>query len=307
MTELIIILKEIILPIFVMMLFGFFMQRKFELHVQTLAKINIYLLVPGFIFVNLYRTELSIELFIHILLFFILYIAILYVIAQLVGKLIGLRKGKKTTFTNSVMFFNSGNYGVPVNDLVFHSDPLAMSVQVIVLTLQNIFLFSYGIFSLASIKIGKMKAALGYFKMPVLYAMLAGVFLNMYHVPIPSFIWVPANYIADAMIAFALFTLGAQVAQIKFLSSLSTVYYSLFLRLISGPLIALAILLLFRVEGIVAQALLIGSAMPTSVNSAVIAQEYDNEPELAAQIVLFSTLLSAITVSITIYLARILF
>src|SRR5690625_5007330 len=169
MTEFFIIIKEIILRIFIIIMLGFAMQKKFALHVQTLAKINIYLLVPGFIFVKLYRTEISVQLFANILLFFILYCVILFIIAQLVGKLIGLRKGKKTTFTNSVMFFNSGNYGVPVNDLVFHSDPVAMSVQVIVLTLQNIFLFSYGIFSLASIKVGKLKAAFGYFKMPVLY------------------------------------------------------------------------------------------------------------------------------------------
>src|SRR5690625_6114903 len=101
-----------------------------------------------------------------------------------------------------------------------------------------------------------------YFKMPFLYEMLAGVFLNMFAVPIPSFIWVPANYIADAMIAFALFTLGAQVAQLKFLSSLATGYYSLFLRLISVPLIALVILLFFRVEVFVAQPLFIVSAIP---------------------------------------------
>ena len=126
-------------------------------------------------------------------------------------------------------------------------------------------------------------------------------------VTVPSFIWVPANYIADAMIALALLTLGAQVAQIKFAAGLSSVYYSLTLRLAVGPLIALAIILLFKVDGIVAQALLIGSAMPTSVNSAVIAQEYDNHPDLAAQIVLFSTLISAITVSLVIYLARFLF
>ena len=239
--------------------------------------------------------------------FFILYVVVLYIISHFVGKIIGLEKGERTTFSNSVMFFNSGNYGVPVNDLVFKSDPLAMSIQVIMLTLQNIFLFSYGIFSLQSIKIGKLKAALGYFKMPVLYAMLAGVLANIFNIPIPSFIWVPANYIADAMIALALFTLGAQVAQIKFISGLSSVYYSLTLRLVVGPIIALAIIFIFKVDGIVAQALLIGSAMPTSVNSAVIAQEYNNHPTLAAQIVLFSTLISAITVSMVIYLARYLF
>ena len=289
------------------MALGFVMQTKFDLNIQTLARLNIYFLVPGFIFVKLYSTHISFNLFGNILLFFILYVAILYVISHFIGKAIGLEKGEKTTFSNSTMFFNSGNYGVPVNDLVFKSDPLAMSIQVIMLTLQNIFLFSYGIFSLQSIKVGKLKAALGYFKMPVLYAMLAGVLLNVYNVPIPSFIWVPANYIADAMIALALFTLGAQVAKIKFSTGLTTVYYSLALRLAIGPLIALAIIYIFKVDGIVAQALLIGSAMPTSVNSAVIAEEYNNHPDLAAQIVLFSTLFSAITVTLVIYLARFLF
>ena len=225
--ELIVILKDIILPIFVIMALGYVMQKKFDLNIQTLARLNIYFLVPGFIFVKLYSTDISLSLFGNILLFFILYVVILFVISHFIGNAIGLEKGEKTTFSNSTMFFNSGNYGVPVNDLVFKSDPLAMSIQVIMLTLQNIFLFSYGIFSLNSIKVGKLKAALGYFKMPVLYAMLSGVLLNVYNVPIPSFIWVPANYIADALIGLALFTLGAQVAKIKFLTGLKTVYYSL--------------------------------------------------------------------------------
>lgn len=307
LLELGVILKEILLPIFVIMFLGYWMQKKFQLNVQTLARLNIYFLVPGFIFVKLYSTTISMGLFGNILGFFVLYVVVLYVISHFIGKMIRLEKGEKTTFSNSVMFFNSGNYGVPVNDLVFKSDPFAMSIQVIMLTLQNIFLFSYGIFSLQSVRVGKLQAALGYFKMPVLYAMLAGVSLNYFNVPIPSFIWVPANYIANAMIAMALFTLGAQVAQIKFTSTLSTLYYSLTLRLAIGPLIALAIIYIFKVDGITAQALFIGSAMPTSVNSAVIAQEYDNHPDLAAQIVLFSTLVSAVTVSVVIFMARLLF
>lgn len=307
MTEFFIILRDIILPIFIIMGIGFVMQRKFNLNIQTLAKINIYFLVPGFIFVRLYSTDISVNLLGTVFGFFVIYVILLFIVASIVGKLLRLEKGKNITFTNSAMFFNSGNYGVPVNDLVFRSDPFAMSIQVIMLTLQNIFLFSYGIFSLQSVKIGKLKAALSYFKMPVLYAMLSGLLLNIFAVPIPSFIWVPANYIANAMIAFALFTLGAQVAQLKIYSALSSVYYSLTIRLIIGPIIALGIIYLFRLEGVFAQALFIASAMPTSVNSAVIAQEYNNHPEFAAQIVLFSTLFSAITVSIVIYVARLLF
>lgn len=307
MTELVTIITEIILPIFVIMGIGFFMQRTFILNIKTLARMNIYFLVPGFIFVKLYTTTIAMDLFLNILGFFILYVLLLFIISHLIGRWIGLKTGEKTAFTNSVMFFNSGNYGVPVNDLVFRSDPLAMSIQVIILTLQNIFLFSYGIFSLQSVKLGKLKALIGYFKMPVLYAMLAGVLLNVFAVPLPNFIWIPANYIADAMIAFALFTLGAQVAELKISKGLVTVYYSLALRLVIGPVIALGIIFTFQLDGVIAQALFIGSAMPTSVNSSVIAQEYNNHPNLAAQIVLFSTLMSTITVALVIYTARLLF
>lgn len=307
MVELLIILKDIILPVFILIGIGFMIQRKIELDIQTLARLNIYFLVPGFIFVNLYKAEFSGTLFLRILLFFIALIFILFLLAALVARLVNFDPGRKVVFTNSIVFFNSGNYGVPVNDLVFKGDPFAMSIQVLILMFQNIFMFSYGIFSMQSMHIGKLRAALSYFKMPVLYAMLAGILLNVFNVPIPEFVWVPANYIANAMIAIALLTLGAQVSQIKFITGLRAVYISMMVRLLASPAVALLIIFLFRMDGIIAQALLISSAMPTSVNSAVIAQEYRNHPNFAAQIVLFSTLFSTLTVTIVIYLARLMF
>lgn len=307
MVEFFLILKDIILPIFVIMAIGYICQIKFNLNVQTLARLNIYFFVPGFIFVRLYETTLDGALFIKIISFIILYIFILYVVAYVVAKLMQLKKGEATIFSNSIMFFNSGNYGVPANDLVFKSDPFAASIQVIYLMFQNIFLFSYGIFSLQAANIGKVKALLAYFKMPVMYALVLGLVLGAYDVPIPEFIWVPANYIANGMIATALFTLGAQVANIKVISGMKIVYVSMFLRLIIGPFIALGMIYLFGLSGLTAQAILIASTMPTSVNSAVIAEEYKNHPDIAAQMVLFSTLFSSITVTFFIYLARVLF
>lgn len=307
MTELFFIVKDIILPVFMLLMIGFIIQRRLSLDVQTLARLNIYFLVPGFIFVRLYETAFNFSIFFQIFSFFVLFVIVLFIVAHMVGRILGLNQKRKTVFTNSIVFYNSGNYGVPVNDLVFKSDPFAMSVQVIILTMQNIFLFSYGIFSLRQADIGKVRALLGYFKMPVLYAMLAGIFLNIFAVPIPAFIWVPANYIANAMVAIALLTLGAQVAEIKISKQLTSVYVSATIRLIIAPLVALGMIYTFGLSGVLAQALLISSAMPTSVNSAVIAQEYNNHPQLAAQMVLFSTLMSTFTVTFIIYLSRLLF
>ncbi len=93
----------------------------------------------------------------------------------------------------------------------------------------------------------------------------------------------------------------------EFKKGLISVYVSVFIRLIGGPIVALMIITVFRLEGVMAQALFIASAMPTSVNSAVIAEEYKSHPDFAAQTVLFSTVASMLTVTVIIYLSRVLF
>ncbi|CAM3875458.1 AEC family transporter [Alkalicoccus chagannorensis] len=301
------ILRDIIVPVFILMTLGFVLQRKFTMDLGTLAKLNIYFFVPGFIFVTLYESDVSPALFGAVTGFFFLFVFLLFFVSAFTARLLGLETAKKTTFTNSALFFNSGNYGVPVNDLVFRGDPYAMSIQVVVLTLQNMFLFSYGILTMRAAGEGRLRALAGYLKMPVLYAMLLGIGMNLLELPVAHYVWVPVNYVADGMIAIALLTLGAQVARISWSTGLGTIYASLAVRLVVGPVLALGLILLFRLDGTTAQALLIASAMPTSVNSAVIAQEYNNHPDFAAKIVLFSTLCSAFTVTVVIYAARVLF
>lgn len=307
MAQFFTILLDIILPVFIIMVIGYICQKKFNLHIQTLARLNIYFLVPGFIFVRLYEADIQMNIFLQILSFILIHIVILYVIVKLIAKLLSLTTGRGAVFSNSVLFYNSGNYGVPVNDLVFKSDPFAMSIQVVFLMFQNIFIYTYGIFSLQSVQSGKLRALLGYFKMPVIYALLLGLLLGAFNVPLPGFVLVPAHYVANAMIGLALFMLGAQVANIKLTSGLKLVYVSLSLRLLISPVLALGMIYTAGLTGLVAQTILIATAMPTSVNSAVIAEEYENHPDVAAQIVLFSTLFSAFTVTLFIYLAQVLF
>jgi predicted permease len=74
-----------------------------------------------------------------------------------------------------------------------------------------------------------------------------------------------------------------------------------------APLIAVLLLKLFHFSGIAARTLLISTSMPTAVNTALIALEFNNEPQFASQAVLFSTLLSIATVSFSIYGSVILF
>jgi len=101
--------------------------------------------------------------------------------------------------------------------------------------------------------------------------------------------------------------LGAQLSNIKLNFFHRVITWALIGRLLIGPLLALAMIYLLNIDGIVAQSLFIASSFPTSRNTSTIAMEYQIEPELHAQIVLFSTLFSIVTVTVVIYLSYILF
>ncbi len=50
---------EVCLPIFVCVGAGWGLDRRFRFHLETLVKLNIYLMVPSFIFVHVVDTKLA--------------------------------------------------------------------------------------------------------------------------------------------------------------------------------------------------------------------------------------------------------
>lgn len=82
------------------------------------------------------------------------------------------------------------------------------------------------------------------------------------------------------------------------------VYISVAVRLTISPLLAYFIISFLDVDSISAQAMFITSALPSSVSSAIIAQEYNNEPSFAAQTVLASTMLSILTMTVVVFLSQ---
>jgi predicted permease len=307
MNILLMILQNIILPVFILIGVGVFLHRKFNFDLNTLSKINFYYLIPTVIFVKIYQSSFSIELLVNILTFLIIQTLLLYLISRLITKMFHFDSGLSASFTNSVILNNQGNFGLPVNALVFRNDPFTMSIQIMVMTFQNLLTFTFGLFSVGQDKHRGFSFLNGLVKMPVLHGLLFGLLLNVLDVAIPSFIWIPLENASQGFLSIALITLGAQVAYLNLGSNYLPIYLSSLSRLIISPIIALCIILGLGLDGLTAQALLIASAFPTSRNSALLALEYKNQPEFAAQAVLVSTLLSSLTVTVIVYIAQVLF
>lgn len=301
MEVLVLIVMNVILPVFTMIGVGVFLHRKFTLNMDTLSKLNHYFLLPAVSFVNIYQSSLQGSTLVQIMGFLLLQSASLIALSSGIARLASFEPRLSATFKNSVVLNNSGNFGLPVSQLVFHQNPYGASIQVIVTIFQNLLTYTYGLFNSVSTQANGKKMIAEFLKLPTLYTLILGLCLNSMSIQLPQFIWSPIQNASNAFIAIALITLGAQSAYLKITQFSLPLILSLVGRLVMSPMIALLILYCLRLEGTVAQALLIASSYPTSRNSALFALEYNNHPDYAAQVVLVSTLISSLTVTLVVY------
>jgi len=312
------ILTNNIIPIFILISLGYLLNRKFNLDIFTLSKLNFYVLVPAFIFSNLYTTNIPIQM-VKVFLFGIFIIVCNLFVSSLISRIKGYDTTMKSAFSNSIMFYNSGNVGLPLVTLVFSSYPyiidgqtpyldLAVTTQITILVVQNVTTNTLGFFNAGKANLHWKDSIRKILGMPVIYVIPVTLILKALPFDFTKTpVWLVLQYPRNALICVALLALGVQLSKTNLKLNNKDVYLAVGIRLLGGPLLALILIYLMRFDGVIAQTLLISSSVPTSVNSALIAVEYNNRPEFASQVVAATTLLSAFTLTAVIYTARILF
>lgn len=312
------ILGNNIIPIFSIIWLGYIISRKFNLSISTLSKLNFYLFVPGFIFYNLYTTNLSLDMA-KILFFCILYLIVNDVIARIISKIRKYDIAMTSAFKNSIMFNNTGNIGVSLVTLIFGNAPYiiegktpylneALTSQIMILVFMNITMNTIGFYNAGRANMNIKASIQQIFTMPSIYAIPLALLLKYFNIDIkPTPIWPTLEYVKDGLVPIALISLGVQLSKTKFDFKDFNVNIAVFTRLIIGPMIALLLIHILGFSGIIAQVLLISYSVPTAVNTALIAVECGNNQDFASQEVMISTILSGITLTSVIYMARILF
>lgn len=318
MTVFLHILGNNIIPIFIIIGLGYIISRKFNLNISTLSKLNFYLFVPGFIFYNLYTTKLSFDM-LKILFFCVLYLIVNDVIARIISKIRKYDVGMTSSFKNSIMFNNTGNIGVSLVTLIFGNAPYiigdqtpylseALTSQIMILVFMNITMNTIGFYNAGRAKMNIKESIKKIFSMPSIYAIPLALLLKYLNIDIkPTPIWPTLEYIKNGLVPIALISLGVQLSKTKFDFKDLDVNIAVFTRLAIGPMIALALIHILNFDGIIAQVLLISYSVPTAVNTALIAVECGDNQDFASQEVMISTILSGVTLTSIIYIARILF
>ncbi len=129
------------------------------------------------------------------------------------------------------------------------------------------------------------------FKIPLLYAVILGIGLNLLHVEINAAIAKPLEIVGSITIPLALLALGNKLTEVKVKKFLTGIGASLF-RIIGGFLTATLLVGIFSISGVSRNIILLQAAMPSAVMTLILCQKYRRDADAVASVVFISTLMS---------------
>ncbi len=287
------------------MFLGYLVAKNFKLDLASLSKLNFYIFIPVFMFYSLLifkpgAKEMADTVLFNFLLAFVTFLSMLALTRWL-----KFSPGLASASTLGVMIFNSANYGIPVVQLAFQGEGVA--IQVITITAMNVLTYTLGILIAGGWSEWR-KGMVIILKLPILYALAGALILRGLSWDLPYAVMTPLKWTSDGMLPIALLTLGAQLGQGGIsLKHPKEIWITVTARLLLCPLLAFSLIHLIGLEGMLARVLFVSSAFPTAVATVLFGIEYDKEPTFAADVVFLTTLLSAITVTGAISLSATLF
>jgi len=291
---------ERVLPILLLVALGYSFQRRMRIDASALNRVNLYLFVPALTLSRLAETPLSAQTIGVVAAATLLNALALWLLSRVIGRLMRLDSQNQATVTLGAVLGNSGNFGLPLIELVLGRQ--FVGYQALVLAFNNVLTFTVGTWLLARAKLPLAEATKRVLSMPLIYAVLLGIFLSATQTSLPKPLLTSLRYLGDGLIPVALVTLGVQLAEQAGLRDGAAISVAAVLRLIASPLSMVAIVHLLGVQPELGRVLILGASVPTAVNTALLAIEFQVNPSLASAIVLVTTVLCPLTVTITAFL-----
>lgn len=136
-------------------------------------------------------------------------------------------------------------------------------------------------------------------KHPCIIAVFIGIILMAFRISFPPFLEDTIEGISKCMVPVSMLAIGAMLAEsdVKKMFGWPVIYYCL-IRLIVYPLMILGVLKLFSVDSVLRSTMVLLSAMPMASTTAILADKYDCNPEIASQAIFVSTLMSIVTLPV---------
>ena len=292
------VLISAMLPVALVAAVGFGVGRSFELDMQTLARMNIYALLPALVLTSLAQTTLALGNAIAIVVSFLLNTVVLYLLAVGLSRRLDFSMDEQKGLIAIVMFSNVGNLGLPF--ILFALGEAGLERAVVYLVGSSVMIAS--VFPIV-LKGAGLRAGLNVtLRLPVFWAALVGLGLQAMQSAFPLPLERGMALLGEGAIPVALLTLGVQLARTELVFG----RYELLgagLRLGVAPLLAYGIGTAVGLQGLDRQVLVLQAAMPVAVNSLIWVTELGGDRTRVARTIVLSTFCSVLTLPMVLWLS----
>lgn len=293
---------DIILPVFLIVLSGFLLERFGKLDFRTLTHTGLYLLAPSLVFSALMKQEVPLDLARNLFLFMLAYTAILTALAAALGRGLSMDRDTRTALSLSTVFMNVGNFGLPLVYFAY-GDP-GLNVSVLTFVIFNLPLSTLAIVFAQGVDAPLLPALRNTLKIPIFHAVLLAFVLKGLGVDPPLFLLRPFDLMGQAAIPLMLIMLGMQLARTKLVATPGFLTLAGTLRLLVAPAVAWLITPWFGLEGPARQIVVLQTSTPAAVLPLLYSLRFGARPDLVAGAIFTSTLASAATLTLLLYLLK---
>ncbi|MEO8839257.1 MAG: AEC family transporter, partial [Herbaspirillum sp.] len=191
------------------------------------------------------------------------------------------------SFVPPMMYNNCGNMGLPLAILAFGTAGLGPAVALFMAC--NLVYFTVGMKIIESQKGPSSRSAWRFLASPMMLAMFAGMFCAIFRIEIPSPLFTALKLLGDSCIPIMLFALGVRMLDVN-VKSWRIGLVGAVVCPVAGLAVALLLDQLFTLAPEQRAQMYLFASLPPAVFCFMVAEQYQQEPDKVASIVLLGNL-----------------
>ncbi|MBN1287103.1 MAG: AEC family transporter [Anaerolineae bacterium] len=299
---------DIILPLFLVIGVAVLVGRRFDPDARPVSTLILYLFSPALVLDGLIHSDLQAGELGQIAALVVGISLLMWLVGEIIARAFRFERKLKSAFLLSIVIMNCGNFGIPLVALAYGGagEQRAIVYTVVLAVIIN----TLGVYIASSGSAPARQALLNVFKLPLVYAAVIGLVINLSSSNILTEggtlepLGKAVGVLAAAAVPAQLALLGLQIAH----TSIKDTGYALpaalatFTRLVIGAALAALLAALLGLEGLTRRVSIIEASTPAGVFGVALATEFGGDARFVSTVVLVSTLASVVTLSILLVL-----
>jgi predicted permease len=286
---------NVMLPVFLAIGLAMLFGKYVKVDPRTLSHAVIYLFGPCLILNSLLSKEMDPAALLGIFAMSLVSTLLLVGIGWVIAKILKVNHPLRATIMLAMSLGNTGSVGLPLAEFAFGAQGMQYAAVFYVTT--TVFANILGVLLPSAGQVSFKEAVVRILKVPMIYAAVIGVVLNLMGVQLPTFLERTTDLLGYAAVACGIAFMGVRLANMQLKGKIKPIIITSIARVAITPFVGWLTALVLNADALVRDVSILQISVPTALFTAMFSEEFGGDSEAASGIILLSSLLSFISLS----------